>query len=1163
MSISFSNSQKRAIESNCPALVSAAAGSGKTAVLVERVIRKIAPEDKNIPAVPANRLLIVTFTNLAAAEMRTRIEKAIYEKIRQNPDDENLRIQKHLLQNADICTIDSFCAKLVRENFSYFSVSPDFSLSEGLDLADKANAALDEILKPYFEENSDAFNTALSLTGCEYDELKFKHIITEELFYKAMNKPFYESYLDNLAKPYATIFDKNSVWYQKTFEIAKETIKLCLNEAEKLRKTAEFVGVNSEYYIEYGEVLISVLQNLYDNLNSDYDTFRSVLSESNAANIKRAAKKDEYTERIKGIKHTIDKKIKGLQDIFHFTTAETEELRKRLQPAVELIIEIEKRFINAFFEICKEENSITFSFLEQMVFSFLCKNENGKIFGTAEADSIISKYDEVMVDEYQDVNDLQDAIFNILSSNGEKLFVVGDVKQSIYGFRGSNPENFIEKDEKAKKDPLYSRVFLSENYRSSYDVCATANFLFSNLITGEVGKLVYSDEEKLSPKAVFPFENGSSSELLVVDNSDKYNKRLDTEALAIADYIKRTMAAGDIIKVDDNTLRPAKYSDFAILLRSLKDKVEPIADILSKEGIPVSFDKESFIETYEIKLILSLLKVINNPKSDIELLHIMLSPLFDFTAEELAIIRLTSKKGSLYGAVILACENGDKKCKSFVQKLEDYRRIFITNTLGEAIARIYSVTGITDYVAIMPGGDVKRTNLLLLSKIANEYSSRFAGGIYGFLKYLESLPDKAFNTSQNTGGGVKIMTMHKSKGLQFPICILANLAYSPNTESKTTALYDEKLGIAFRYYDEQLCEKTGTTNFNLAAYKEKMKSVEEDLRLLYVAATRAEDRVCYICSGDNLQKRFTNLYNRLSDKYPFITKEALLQSKSMFDYVISCALLSDNFYTDIKGFDVEPPFEKSGFNIPVYTYTPVENKKETNSDEKEDNTAVNEEIVSALIYNYSYNYPYSALSKIESKVSVSRLANGEEAERFAFTAKPSFMNKDGLSSAEAGSAMHHVMQFISFDKADDVEGEIERLKEWRFISEDEAKSLNIKAIKDFFRSDLFAKIKESKDVRREMRFLTEVPVIEVENDAKNIPLDTSILVQGAVDLCFTDGNEVTVLDFKTDRVDNLEVLKDRYSEQLLIYSKACEKVFKKKVTKRIIYSFNLSDYIVF
>lgn len=1162
MSVNFTPAQRAAVNSSGATLVSAAAGSGKTAVLVERVISKIAPKDEKLtPPIPADRLLIVTFTNAAAAEMRGRIERALYEKIKENPQKEYLKRQKHLLGIADISTIDSFCAKLVRENFSYFGISPDFSVSDGGELFEKRKVMLDNILKPYFEENSAAFNMALSLTGCEYDEKNLCDLV-EDIFEKAMLRPFPNKYYDNLLAPYKEGFKAGHAWYEGVMEEARNSISLCNSDALALLQNAKCVGVNSEKYIVYAETLIGVIGALKSAAETGYTPLHEALSIASLANLPRAKVKDRYTEEIKALKERIKVRLDNLKELFLYDISEIEALKDRAKSAVELITEICRQYEKGYLKLCLEENILTFAFCEQLTFRLLCSC-NGDDPENGIAKSIIEKYDEVMVDEYQDVNDLQDAIFTAISNNGKNLFSVGDVKQSIYGFRGSNPENFIKKETGADTAHI-NKIFLSENFRSSSGVCNCVNYLFSLLLNGQVGDIIYGEDERLRAAAKFPKTDTKASELLLVDTSDKSAARLDLEAEAIADYIEKTVNEGQIIKVDENTARPAKYSDFTILLRSVSNKAQTIAEALAKRQIPVSFNSESFFDTFEIRLIISLLKVINNPKSDVELLTVMLSPLFDFNADELANIRIEKRRESLYSSVIRAAENGNTKCQEFLKTLDNYRRLFVTNTLGEAVNRLYSATDICDLVSLMPGGESKLSNLLLFSKLALDYSERSSGGIYGFLRYAENLPERAFKTGEAAQSGVKIMSMHKSKGLQFPICILANLSGKTNkSDSTERILKDEKLGIGFYYFDEDKGEMIKTVNHKLLAYAANKKTVEEELRLLYVAATRAQDKVCFVCSLDNPASRLKTLSQRVSLEGPYINAESLLNGVSMSDFVLYCLLLNKGAEELCKTYEITPPTVHSDFvfNTDIYHI----NAKDANAEDKaqKETGELDQASLQKLLDNFNFEYPYKALSGIEAKVSVSRLANGEEAERFAFTAKPSFMIEGGLSAADAGSAMHHAMQYISFDENVDVEGEINRLTEWRFISEAEAKALDVYAIKRFFESDIFKSIKQSPDIRREMRFLTEVPVKDIEKQVTEIPDDTCVLVQGAVDLCYRENDSVTVLDFKTDRVESLDVLKDRYSEQLSIYSKACEKIFNLPVKKRVIYSFYLSDFIEF
>lgn len=1140
----FTSAQKDAVESTGSIIVSAAAGSGKTTVLVERVMNIITkPENPT----PIDKLLIVTFTNSAAAEMKARIEQALYERIKNEPENEHLKEQKYLIGSADICTIDSFCAGFVRENFSLLGITPDFSVSTGDDLAEKRARLLDDLLEPHFKEHSPAFDMALQLTNCEYDETNLCTLVLE-LFNEAMQRPDMDAFFESLIAPYRCEFNVGNKYYDMALQKAREYVSVLKTEAAELLDNAELIEGKNQEQIEYAETVSGAIDILEYSLSKGYDDFSEKLRESDFKRTIRKGNDCEAKKIFGAIKNDIIKRIDELKDCFLYSVDKTEKIRQKVLPAVELIIDLCRQLFDKYYEFCKEENVLTVNLCEQLTYQLLM----GKMGG----EGLVKKeYAEVMVDEYQDVNNLQDAIFTSLSNGGKNLFVVGDIKQSIYAFRGSNPENFIEKEKTQEKN-----IFLSENFRSRKEICSAVNFFFSNLLNGEIGSIVYGEKESLKPGGEFPETQNKPVEMLIVDNSEKELSRFEAESEAIADYIEEIMKSGDIVTTKDKKLRPAKYEDIAILMRALT-KVDTIAGALQKRGIPVTFSGEAFINTYEIRLIKALLIVINNPKNDVELATVMLSPLFDFTADDLARMRTGNNKCSVYKSIINAANAGDIKSENFLKTFDEYRRIFFTNTFGDAINNLYTVTGITDIVSLLPGGDAKVSNLRYFAKLAADYSAVSTGGIYAFLNYLSELPEKFFKTGTTGEAGVKIITMHKSKGLQFPICILANLeSRLRHDDYSNKILYTDELGIGFKYFDDEFDDICFTPNYKGISEYKKAKRSEEELRILYVAATRAQDKLCLAISLDSPKKSLEKIIEKLEPEPQFIGRKTLTSVSSLADFFLYAAVLNSSFKPVLQRYGKDAPgtVGDCGLNPRVVTASPREEEEQS----EEIKPLENAELENQMLKNFEYKYPFETLSRIESKVSVSRLANGEEAERFAFTSKPSFMIEGGMTAAETGTALHHVMQYISFEEGINVESEIERLKEWRYITEAEADAVSIPAISKFFESDIFKAIKRSSDVRREMRFLTEVPVTDIDPEA-DVPKGTGVLIQGAVDLCFTENDSVTVLDFKTDRVDDMETFKDRYFEQLSIYSKACEKIFALPVKKRIVYSFHLSDYIVF
>lgn len=1160
--------QSLAIKTKGNVLVSAAAGSGKTAVLVERVINMLT--DKTNP-ISADRLLIVTFTNAAAAEMRGRIEKRLFEEIQKNPDDISLQKQKYLLNSADICTIDSFCIKLVRENFEKCGIEPDFKISDGTSQTATCNAVMSNLINECLENPPTDFERLLELTNCEFDEKKLTELI-ERIYLYSQQLPFSQNFIDNLAQPYETPFTCGNAWYDMAFEIAKKRAQTLEKCAQKMLEAAARTDKNTEKHIAYAENVVSITGEIAAAIESNnWDTVFATVSPLALERVPSSSKDDQFGNKFKQNQQQIKEIFAELKELFYNNSKQVEYHISENLGAVKQLCRLVTEYGNRLFKAFCEENAFTFYNMEQLALGLLCEYKDGKVLIRDEARELCNRYDEVLVDEFQDVNDLQNMLFYVLSNREERLFVVGDVKQSIYGFRGSNPDNFLIKKndyipiENAGDDDS-KKIILSDNFRSRKGVCDAVNYFFSMLMGGQCGGIVYNEEERLNAGGKFPQSDAPTAEILAIDKygDDSEESLLEAESQKIAEYIISVMNEGEVI-TEGNTLRKARYSDFAILLDKVKDKANIIAEGLSDYGIPVSVGGESFLESVEVSTVMALLQVIDNPKCDVELLSVMMSPIFGFTAEEMAKIRSVQKYGYLYSAVVAFAATGDPKTQAFIQKLAEFRREAAVMSVDRLISKLLHATDILNYMSALSGGKMRRANLFALVQYAATYVSRSDGGIYGFIKYMNSLPESSFKTASASGeNSVKIMSMHNSKGLQFPVCIVANLASQiNNADSINRVLFSEKSGISFKYYDEQFERDVEMLGHAVQADAAKVKTVEEKLRLLYVAMTRAIDRLCLVCSAKNLDKKLNNLSSVLMDKPPYISREFLEKGRNMGDWILSCALLHPQGeklwkYADVK---LTPVSHDANFNITVLNSFNEHATQALQQVTKE--THCNDDFVQKIKSNAEYVYPYEVLASLQAKASVSDLVHRAESDRFAFVQKPAFMLGDKLTGAAKGTAMHHIMQYINFSEKVNVEQEIERLLEWKFITESEAASADVAAIEAFFNSSLYKRIMQSPDMRREMRFLSEISANRIDPTIDPGLEGANIVVQGAVDLCFAEGDGIVVLDFKTDRVDNMNDLVKSYGEQLEIYSVAAEKIFDKPVKERIIYSFYLGDSISF
>lgn len=1156
MAFKATKEQKAAINTVGNVLVSAAAGSGKTAVLTERVIKKLT--DKISP-VSADRLLIVTFTNAAAAEMRSRIERRLDEECRKQPDDIGLMRQRRLLSNAKICTIDSFCIDLVRENFERAGVSPDFKMSDGYSLLPVNELVLSDILKRYYEEENEDFFKLLDTVGAEYDDGDFSDFVLD-IYEYSRQLPYPEKWFCKLKDDYINGFTSSNKWYALGVKKALSVSKM---QKDMIAKTVDCLTADEKAagaYLESFRFAADKAEELYNAAKTgDWDKVYAAVNAGFLPNLPRinglsgsfAAKTAKTAWKYFG------KDRESLLKIFYGDTAFINNQMKELSAPVCLLSDILTEFDKRLFEKYLERGTFTFHNTEHLALKLLSGDG---------AYELSKRYDEVMVDEYQDTNDLQDTLFNILSGGGERLFAVGDVKQSIYGFRGANPDNFLFKKNNAENcenagENEPKKIILGANFRCKPEVCDYINFFFNNMMTENSGSIVYGDEEKLIPAAIYPKAEGSPAEFDIINCKGTSEERLKAEARHIADYIIKTVNGGAVIREDENTLRKARFSDFTVLLRNTKTKAALIAKTLRENGVPADYSADGYAETREISVFLALLKVIDNPDSDIELLTVLMSPIFGFTAEETAEIRIKRRTGSLYSALVFSAENGGEKEKICLRRIEEYRILSVTLPLNKFISELYYKTDYLNTVSAYKEGERRRNNLLLLLSYAKQYEEDNGGTPGGFIKYVLKQSENGMRSAAVTSGSdsVKIMSIHASKGLQFPVCILADTAAAFNdADARSKTVYSAALGVGFSYFDETEKQKRTTVAREIILDDIRRRSAEEELRLLYVAMTRTQDRLLFTAVFNDAEKTVSELTPALllaGGRADMLTN----RERSYAKWLILTALLhKDGAALRDGAAGIIPTDDLSHIKIKLTEYEEkTENDAPETKDYIEDNTLVTE-----LEKRFAFKYPYAPLLNIEAKSSVSALANKAESDKYAFSGKPSFMSDGGITAAERGTAMHKVIEFIDFDKADDIEGEIERLYEWQYISEREANAVSRKRLKAFFESDTFARIKKAKTVKREMRFLTELPARRVEPTLDKSFDGENIIVQGAVDLCFEEEDGIVVLDFKTDRTENPEDLTKAYGEQLAIYAAACEKIFLKPVKQKLIYSFALSRAIM-
>ncbi len=1154
MAFKATEAQKLAIETDGNVLVSAAAGSGKTAVLVERVMRLLCDE-KN--PVSADRMLIVTFTNAAAAEMKARIEKRIDAELKNNSS-KNLLRQKFLLSNAKICTIDSFCIDLVRENFEKLGINPDFKMSDNGTISEIDNRVISSIVNEYISSGNEDFLTLLDIIGAEYDEKNFcKAVLDIYNFSRQLAEP--TEWFESIKTPFlSTGFDECNEWFNFAFDLAEEKIFDLRNSVATI---IDKISDNEKAANKFLPNLIFVsgmLSDLAEISNKrDWDILHKSLCEFVLPSKPDARGFSGVTavSVIKLFYEEVQNTIDTLNKYFFATKNDIEEQIDFLRKPVIILSDILKRFEHELFEEYLSENIFTFHNTEHLALKLLTDvDENGE-------NEFLNRYDVVMVDEYQDTNNLQDRLFSVLSCNEKKLFAVGDIKQSIYGFRGANPENFSKKKERyidvqlAKGDEP-KKIILSNNFRSNPEICSFINYFFSLFMTKNNVGLNYGEEEKLIP---LPREEKSDDavELRLIEKQNSSESELVLEALAILDYIKKICNSGECIK-SKNGFRKAEFSDFAILMRATRYKADKIATVLRGAGIPVNFSVEGFAQRTEIQTILSFLKIIDNPKNDIELACVMLSPIFCFTPDELAQIRMSKRNGDFYSAVQFSAKAGNKKAAEFIKTLDNYRKRSVIMSVAKTLSLVVNESGFINIVSAMNEGTTRRNNLFLLIEYANEYEASNGSNLSKFIDYIKNQSESGLKSAlAGTGSNaVKIMSIHASKGLQFPICIIANTSSAFKKDyNKNPVCYTQEQGVGFKFLDEKKGKKTTTLNYEIMGEIEKKQVRAEELRLLYVAMTRAEEKLLFITTVNSIEKQNADLTQKLflSDNKVNMQLFSKLNSYSEW-LLIAAALHKKGTILREKG-EIIPNESEASLNITIFEET----DEETIYENINEDFVVDDTVCEKIAQNISFSYPYERIRQIEAKTSVSAVANKAESNKYIFKDMPSFMSGQGMSATQKGTTMHKIIQFFDFENYKDIHAEIERLKEWKFISELEAENANISALKNFFESEIFRRIISAESLHREMRFLTQIDPKVIDNTIEKS--GEKVILQGAVDLCFVEEDGIVILDFKTDRVNEEQELINSYSEQLEYYALACGKIFNLPVKEKIIYSFALSKAI--
>ena len=1189
--VKWTENQQNAINARDGAvLVSAAAGSGKTAVLVERIIDMIT--DPSDP-VDADRFLVVTYTRAAAGEMKERIGLRLEELLRDDPMNENLHRQQLLLGRAMISTIHSFCSDLVRKYFYILDIPSDFRIAEDGELTIIKNQAMQNVLERKYSEKDDNFENTVEVFSSVRDDAILQGIVLR-LYEFLRSHPFPDAWIREKAAMYdLTKSAGETDWGQTVINHSKMTacyIKVLTDRSLELLQNEPKLSESSfGDRIRDDEIFIG---HLIDRLNDgDWEEIIHVLGTFTPGTLRapRGFADNEIKVAVSGYRNIVKKSIEDIKELFVRNNEECMDDIADLAPVVKSLFEIMELFGEEYSRLKLERSLADFSDLEHWALKLLAKNtENGVVF-TDISKEVSSEYDYVMVDEYQDANTIQDTIFKAVSDNDRKLFVVGDVKQSIYRFRQAMPEIFIERknryfpyDPNERKYP--AKIILDMNFRSRSGVTDGVNFVFKNLMSESVGDIDYTDEEALVAGAKYDEDSGNAVSFHLLELENSHTGDRDTEEARYIGTLIRKMMAEEQITTKTGKRSPV-YGDFCILMRGVKNHAPVFEEELLKLGIPaVSETSDSFFGQHEVQVVLSLLRIIDNPAQDIPLAAVLMSPVFGFTADELAQFRAECKEGSLYKLLLHQKNAGNQKTIAFCETLERLRRISARVTTDTLLNIIYNETSYPDIISAHEDGEFKKNNLKMLVHYAKSYESSGYRGVSGFIKFIDRLRENscdlaaAQRKTELAADAVSIMTIHKSKGLEFPICILANINRKFNTDTRNEVLLHNELGLGVRRKDDTLLCRYTTMPREAVALEIKRNEISEELRVLYVALTRAKERLALVGSIKGIEKYVKGIVGKFAYDNA-VMPHTVSSAVCMCDWITDCMLVhkSGSMIRELGGYlgdiykgytpdwDVHIVDDLSKYHD---SFLSVDESRDSNmaleadSGDKTLFEQARRENLKTIAERLNREYEFEAATKIPVKVAASSLAERESSLKYSVAAVPDFMRKGKLSGAEKGTAMHTFVQYCDFEQAkNDLDSEIERLVSRGFLTDVQGQSIDREKMYWFLRSELMNRMLDSDMIEREFRFTVEIPAGMADKTLEFPYSEEPIILQGAVDCLFEENNRIIIVDYKTDFGKTRQQLADIYAPQLRLYKLAVEQAMGKIVSHCLIYSFGIGEVI--
>lgn len=1234
MSVNWTREQTQVIESrNKNLLVSAAAGSGKTAVLVERIIRMVTDPDH---PVDIDKLLVMTFTNAAAAEMRERIHEAIEKRLARTPGDVHLQIQAALVHHAQITTIDSFCLNLIRNYFNRLELDPAFRIGDEGELTLLKKDVMEKLLEDYYEQGGERFEAFVETYAQGKSDAGIEDYIMKVYTFSQSN-PYPDQWIAGCRKELQELAGEdwlNSDWLRFLLTDAGKQLKelvMQLQEAQEICETDEVLAVyEPTFFQEVRQLtLVSEAQN-YAELNECLATLTWGRLPAVRSKEVDAVKKEYVTE----CRNRVKKAVSRMKELYAFgSPAEMQQDMEGTRAPIEMLLELTEEFSSRYQEKKRERNLVDFNDMEHEALHVLIHWRDGVPVYTDVADELSMQYEEILIDEYQDSNLVQEALLHAVSRERfgkPNVFMVGDVKQSIYKFRLARPELFLEKyetyDTYGTEGSGQQKIELHQNFRSREQVLTGINTIFYRIMTENLGNIHYTEAVALHPGAVFAECEGNSAgipELLMVDTGDASLEQLDEEAADFtAKEIEARLIAARIREMTDpehglfiwdkklngqGGYRIAQYRDMAVLLRSTADWTEQLLAIFMNEGIPAYAESRmGYFNTIEVETMLSLLAVIDNPMQDIPLAAVLKSPVVGITDMELADMVIYYKnvagKGQdrgIYAAMHLYKESAPcygqvmRKLSGFIELLTQFQKKSTYLPIHELIYEVYEKTGYYNYVSAMPAGETRKANLDMLVEKAAAYEQTSYQGLFHFIRYIENL--KKYNTDfgeASTIGEeddtVRIMSIHKSKGLEFPIVFLAGMGKKFNKQDVYgKILIDPELGIGTDYLNLESRLKAATLKKNVMRRKMELENLGEELRVLYVALTRAREKLIMTGTDRHLEKTLVKVAQvpLVEGQVPYTI---LSTAASYMDWILM-SQCGEQGHVRIAQI---PLSEIVGAEVLRQVKTRQSKKQLLQLDT---GLVYDEDVRAMLEKNLTYLYPYAADIQLHTKMSVSELKQQgqmvDETESSQLILAPDRANEtkvhaevieakfepvsvtrrawasdppaDGGYGATRGTAYHRAMELLPFEQIlhmEDITRYLTELVQQKHFTQENYDLIDVQVIWQFLQSGLgqrmTAAAREGR-LHKEQQFVMGIPARKMNAG----DTDELVVIQGIIDAWMEEDGQIVLMDYKTDKIRNPKTLLEHYQKQLAYYQQALEQMTGKTVKEKVIYSLTLQREI--